>query len=184
MDACRRDQRSPGHRGADDAGAGSEVGRAAGDQRSDAHGEVIFHPAVADDALRSELTVGMPPIITAGTGMDACWLALEACCVPSYRALGDDIAVEGVRLVKEHLAAAVEVGNDIEARARVIAGAAAGATAFQKGLGAIHALSHPVGTLHNAHHGLTNAVCRALRARVQPPSHRGEDRRGSPPISV
>ncbi len=100
----------------------------------------------------------MPPHITAGTGMDAFSHALEALCVPSYHALADGIAAEGVRLVKENLVAAYKDGTNIEARAHMMAAAAAGATAFQKGLGAIHALSHPVGALYDTHHGLTNAV--------------------------
>jgi alcohol dehydrogenase len=105
-----------------------------------------------------ELTVGMPPAITAGTGMDAFSHALEALCVQSYHALADGIAAEGVRLVKENLVTAYKDGTNIEARAHMMAAAAAGATAFQKGLGGIHALSHPVGALYDTHHGLTNAV--------------------------
>ena len=143
------------------AGTGSEVGRAAVVTNEATHTKkIIFHPGMLPKVTicDPELTVGMPPIITAGTGMDAFSHALEAYCVPSYHALGDGIAVEGVRLVKENLAAAVKDGSNIEARAHMMAAAAAGATAFQKGLGAIHALSHPVGALHNTHHGLTNAV--------------------------
>src|ERR687894_1234167 len=104
------------------------------------------------------LTVGMPPAITAGTGMDAFAHCLEAYCGTSYHPLADGIAVEGMRLVKENLARAVEDGADLEARAHMMAAAAMGATAFQKALGAIHALSHPVGALYDTHHGLTNAV--------------------------
>ena len=101
----------------------------------------------------------MPPAITAGTGMDALAHCLEAYCAPSYHPLADGIAVEGMRLVKENLAARrTRDGTDIEARAHMMAAAAMGATAFQKGLGAIHALSHPVGALYDTHHGLTNAV--------------------------
>jgi alcohol dehydrogenase len=143
------------------AGTGSEVGRAAVVTNEATHTKkIIFHPGMLPKVTicDPELTVGMPPIITAGTGWDAFSHALEAYCVPSYHALGDGIAVEGVRLVKENLAAAVKDGKNIEARAHMMAAAAAGATAFQKGLGAIHALSHPVGALHNTHHGLTNAV--------------------------
>jgi alcohol dehydrogenase len=143
------------------AGTGSEVGRAAvvTDEAIQAK-KIIFHPrmlpkiAICDP----ELTVGMPPILTAGTGMDAFSHCLEAYCVPSYHPLADGIALEGMRLVKENLARAVRDGGDIEARANMMAAALAGATAFQKGLGAIHALSHPVGALHDTHHGLTNAV--------------------------
>jgi alcohol dehydrogenase len=143
------------------SGTGSEVGRAAVVTNEATHTKkIIFHPLMLPKVTicDPELTVGMPPIITAGTGMDAFSHALEAYCVPSYHALADGVAVEGVRLVKENLAAAVKDGRNIEARAHMMAAAAAGATAFQKGLGAIHALSHPVGSLYNTHHGLTNAV--------------------------
>jgi alcohol dehydrogenase len=105
-----------------------------------------------------ELTVGMPPIITAGTGMDAFAHCLEAYCGPFYHPMADGIAVEGIRLVKENLATAVKDGNNIEARAQMMAAAAMGATSFQKALGGIHALSHPVGSLYDTHHGLTNGV--------------------------
>ncbi len=143
------------------AGTGSEVGRAAVLTHEATHTKkIIFHPLMLPKVTicDPELTVGMPPIITAGTGMDAFSHCLEAYCVPSYHALADGIAVEGVRLVKENLAAAVKDGKNIEARAHMMAAAAAGATAFQKGLGAIHALSHPVGSLYDTHHGLTNGV--------------------------
>jgi alcohol dehydrogenase class IV len=143
------------------AGTGSEVGRAGvlTDERTHTK-KVIFHPrmmprtAICDPAL----TVGMPPLITAGTGMDALAHCLEAYCGPFYHPLADGIAVEGIRLVKENLSRAVAQGDDIEARANMMAAAAMGATAFQKALGAIHALSHPVGALYDTHHGLTNAV--------------------------
>jgi alcohol dehydrogenase len=143
------------------AGTGSEVGRAAvvTDEASHAK-KIIFHPrmmpkiAICDPAL----TVGMPPVITAGTGMDALAHCLEAYCGAFYHPLADGIAAEGVRLVKENLARAVKNGHDLEARAHMMAAAAMGATAFQKGLGAIHALSHPVGALYDTHHGLTNGV--------------------------
>ena len=143
------------------AGTGSEVGRAAVVTNEKTHvKKIIFHPGMLPKVTicDPDLTVGMPPIITAGTGMDAFSHALEAYCVPSYHALADGIAVEGVRLVKENLVAAVKDGTNIAARAHMMAAAAAGATAFQKGLGAIHALSHPVGALYDTHHGLTNAV--------------------------
>src|SRR5262249_29477547 len=96
--------------------------------------------------------------ITAGTGMDALAHCLEAYCGPFYHPLADGIAVEGIRLVKENLPRAVVQGDDIEARANMMAAAAMGATAFQKALGAIHALSHPVGPSYDHHHGMTNAV--------------------------
>ena len=143
------------------AGTGSEVGRAGVITDTATHTKkVIFHPnmmptiAICDP----ELTVGLPPAITAGTGMDALAHCLEAYCSPSYHPLADGIAVEGMRLVKESLMRACSQGGDLEARAHMMSAAAMGATAFQKGLGAIHALSHPVGALYDTHHGLTNAV--------------------------
>jgi alcohol dehydrogenase class IV len=143
------------------AGTGSEVGRAAVvTNEAMRTKKIIFHPrmmpkiAICDPAL----TLGMPPAITAGTGMDALAHCLEAYCGAFYHPLADGIAAEGVRLVRENLARAVKDGSDIEARAHMMAAAAMGATAFQKGLGAIHALSHPVGALYDTHHGMTNAV--------------------------
>jgi alcohol dehydrogenase class IV len=143
------------------AGTGSEVGRAAVVTDAATHTKkIIFHPrmmptiAICDPAL----TVGMPPLVTAGTGMDALAHCLEAYCGSFYHPLADGIAVEGIRLVKENLVRAVKDGGDLEARAHMMAAAAMGATAFQKGLGAIHALSHPVGALYDTHHGLTNGV--------------------------
>jgi alcohol dehydrogenase class IV len=143
------------------AGTGSEVGRAAviTNERTRTK-KIIFHPGMLPKVAicDPELTVGMPPIITAGTGMDALAHCLEAFCAPSYHPLADGIAAEGVRLVKENLARAVKDGRDLEARAHMMAAAAMGASAFQKGLGAIHALSHPVGAVYDTHHGMTNAV--------------------------
>jgi alcohol dehydrogenase len=105
-----------------------------------------------------ELTVGMPRMITIGTGFDALAHCLEAYCAPGYHPLADGVAVEGIRLVLENLVRVAETPGDIEARGHMMAAAAMGATAFQKGLGAIHALSHPVGALYDTHHGMTNAV--------------------------
>ncbi|WP_346767097.1 iron-containing alcohol dehydrogenase [Enterovirga aerilata] len=143
------------------AGTGSEVGRAGviTDEASHAK-KVIFHPKMmpAITICDPELTVGMPPSITAGTGMDAFAHCLEAYCAPGYHPMADGIAAEGMRLVAEALARAVADGTDIDARADMMSAAAMGATAFQKGLGAIHALSHPVGALYDTHHGMTNAV--------------------------
>jgi alcohol dehydrogenase len=143
------------------AGTGSEVGRAAVITHGKTHTKkIIFHPLMLPKVTicDPELTVGMPPAITAGTGMDAFSHALEAYCAPFYHPFAEGVAVEGIRLVKENLVAAVKDGSNIEARAHMMAAAAAGATAFQKGLGAIHALSHPVGALYDTHHGMTNAV--------------------------
>jgi alcohol dehydrogenase class IV len=143
------------------AGTGSEVGRAGvlTDERTSTK-KVIFHPRMMPGTAicDPELTVGMPPAITAGTGMDALAHCLEAYCGPFYHPLADGIAVEGIRLVKDSLTRAVKDGSNLDARANMMAAAAMGATAFQKALGAIHALSHPVGALYDTHHGMTNAV--------------------------
>jgi alcohol dehydrogenase class IV len=143
------------------AGTGSEVGRAGVITQEATHTKkVIFHPLMMPKITicDPELTVGMPPHITAGTGLDALAHCLEAYCAPSYHPMAEGIAVEGIRLVKEYLPRAYRDGKDLEARAQMMSAAAMGATAFQKGLGAIHALSHPVGALYDTHHGLTNAV--------------------------
>ena len=143
------------------AGTGSEVGRASVITNSQTHvKKIIFHPKVLPSVVIAdpELTVGMPPAITAGTGMDAFAHCLEAFCAPSYHPMSAGIALEGMRLCKEYLPRAHADGSDIEARAQVMAAAAMGAVAFQKGLGAIHAVSHPVGAIYGTHHGTTNAV--------------------------
>jgi alcohol dehydrogenase class IV len=143
------------------AGTGSEVGRAGVITDDTTHTKkVIFHPLMMPKVTicDPELTVGMPPMITAGTGMDALAHCLEAYCGPFYHPLADGIAVEGMRLVKENLLQAYRNGSDIEARTHMMSAAAMGATAFQKALGAIHSLSHPVGSLYDTHHGMTNAV--------------------------
>jgi alcohol dehydrogenase len=143
------------------AGTGSEVGRAGVITQEATHTKkVIFHPLMMPKVTicDPELTVGMPAHITAGTGLDALAHCLEAYCAPSYHPMAEGIAVEGMRLVKEYLPRAYRDGTDIEARAHMMSAAAMGATAFQKGLGAIHALSHPLGALYDTHHGLTNAV--------------------------
>jgi alcohol dehydrogenase class IV len=143
------------------AGTGSEVGRAGviTDERTHTK-KVIFHPLMMPKVTicDPELTVGMPRVITVGTGMDAFAHCLEAYCGPFYHPMADGIALEGMRLVKEFLPRAAADGSDLEARAHMMSAAAMGATAFQKALGAIHSLSHPVGSLHNTHHGMTNAV--------------------------
>jgi alcohol dehydrogenase class IV len=121
---------------------------------------IIFHPkmlpavAIDDPAL----TVGLPPHLTAATGMDALAHSLEAFSGTGFHPLADGIAAEGVRLVKEWLPTAVANGKDLAARSNMLAAASMGATAFQKALGAIHALSHPLGALYNLHHGLLNGV--------------------------
>jgi alcohol dehydrogenase class IV len=146
------------------AGTGSEVGRAGVLSNSETHEKkIIFHPKILAAVVicDPELTVGMPAAITAGTGMDAFAHCLEAYCSPHYHPMSQGIAVEGMRLVKENLPRVYADGNDIEARAHMMSAAAMGATAFQKGLGAIHALSHPIGAFYNSHHGTTNAVVMA-----------------------
>lgn len=143
------------------AGTGSEVGRAGVITDETSHTKkVIFHPLMMPKVVIAdpELTVGMPKFITVGTGMDALAHCLEAYCAPGYHPLADGIAVEGIRLVFENLPKVAANPNDIEARGHMMSAAAMGATAFQKGLGAIHALSHPVGALYDTHHGMTNAV--------------------------
>jgi alcohol dehydrogenase class IV len=143
------------------AGTGSEVGRAGVITHEASHTKkVIFHPKMLPEIVIAdpELSVGMPPFITAGTGMDALAHCLEAYCAPGYHPMADGIAVEGVRLVFENLPKAYANGKDLVARAHMMSAAAMGATAFQKGLGAIHSLSHPIGALYDTHHGMTNAV--------------------------
>ena len=143
------------------AGTGSEVGRAGVITDETTHTKkVIFHPLMMPKVTicDPELTVGMPKFITVGTGMDALAHCLEAYCAPGYHPMAEGIAVEGMRLCKEFLPRAVKDGTDLEARAHMMSAAAMGATAFQKGLGGIHALSHPVGALYDTHHGMTNAV--------------------------
>jgi len=143
------------------AGTGSEVGRASVITNSQTHvKKIIFHPKVLPAVVIAdpELTIGMPSIITAGTGMDAFAHCLEAFSSPFYHPMSQGIALEGMRLVKDYLPRAFADGTDIEARAHMMSAASMGATAFQKGLGAVHAVSHPVGAIYNTHHGMTNAV--------------------------
>ena len=144
------------------AGTGSEVGRASVITNSQSQEKkIIFHPKVLPSVVicDPELTVGMPPAITAGTGLDAFAHCVEAFSSPHYHPMSQGIAIEGMKLVIDNLPRAYHDGADIEARAHMMSAAAMGATAFQKGLGAIHALSHPLGAMHHTHHGTTNAVC-------------------------
>ncbi|MCK0141142.1 iron-containing alcohol dehydrogenase [Aliiroseovarius sp. F20344] len=144
------------------AGTGSEVGRASIITNSETHEKkIIFHPKVLPAVVIAdpELTMGMPKFITAGTGLDAFAHCVEAFSSPHYHPMSQGIALEGMRLVIDYLPRAYADGSDLEARANMMSAAAMGATAFQKGLGAIHALSHPVGAIFNTHHGTTNAVC-------------------------
>ncbi|HPE24057.1 MAG: iron-containing alcohol dehydrogenase [Rhodobacteraceae bacterium] len=143
------------------AGTGSEVGRAGVLTNSATHKKkIIFHPKLlpAVTICDPELTVGMPRFITAGTGMDALAHCLEAYSSPFYHPMSQGIALEGMRLVFENLPKVYANPTDLEARAHMMSAAAMGAVAFQKGLGAIHSLSHPVGAVYNTHHGTTNAV--------------------------
>jgi alcohol dehydrogenase class IV len=143
------------------SGTGSEVGRASvlTDLR-DHMKKIIFHPKMLPAIVLEdpELTVGLPAHITAAVGMDALSHNLEAYCAPGYHPMAEGIAVEGMRLIKEWLPRAVHHGADIEARAHMLIASSMGATAFQKGLGAMHSLSHPCSANLNTHHGLTNAV--------------------------
>jgi 4-hydroxybutyrate dehydrogenase len=158
------------------AGTGSEVGRASVITNSQTHEKkIIFHPKFLPTVVicDPELTVGMPPMITAGTGMDAFAHCLEAYCSPHYHPMSQGIALEGMRLVKDNLPIAFRDGTHLEARAHMMSAAAMGATAFQKGLGAIHALSHPIGAVHHTHHGTTNAVVMQPVLRLNRPAVEG-----------
>ena len=158
------------------AGTGSEVGRAGVVTHPKTHEKkIIFHPAIMPKIalLDPELTVGLPPKLTAATGFDAFAHCLEAYCAPFYHPMAEGIAVEGMRLVKENLAKAVKKGKDLDARGNMLVASAMGATAFQKGLGSIHALSHPFGGLYDAHHGMLNGiimpyVLKANRKKIEP----------------
>ncbi len=144
------------------AGTGSEVGRASVISNSETEEKkIIFHPKVLPSVVicDPELTVGMPAFITAGTGLDAFAHCVEAFSSPHYHPMSQGIAIEGMRLVIDNLPLAYREPGNLEARAHMMSAAMMGATAFQKGLGAIHALSHPIGAMHHTHHGTTNAVC-------------------------
>jgi alcohol dehydrogenase class IV len=143
------------------AGTGSEVGRAGVILNEATHQKkIIFHPRMMPGIVISdpELTVGLPPHLTAATGMDAFTHCFEALCAPGFHPLADGVALEGMRLVQQYLPRACANGQDLEARSRMLAAATMGATAFQKGLGGVHAIAHPVGSFFDTHHGLTNAV--------------------------
>ena len=144
------------------SGTGSETGRASAitDTRGEPVKRIIFHPAMMPGRviLDPELTVGLPAPLTAAVGMDALSHCLEAFSSPVFHPLAQGIALEGARLVQEALPAAVADGADLAARARLQVAASMGSTAFQKGLGAMHSLSHPCGAVLDTHHGLTNAV--------------------------
>ena len=143
------------------AGTGSEVGRAGVVTHPTTHEKkIIFHPSIMPKVsiLDPELTVGLPAKLTAATGMDALAHNLEAYCAPFYHPLAVGVALEGMRLVKDNLVNAVKKPKDLDARGNMLVASAMGATAFQRGLGAIHALSHPFGGLYDAHHGMLNGI--------------------------
>jgi alcohol dehydrogenase class IV len=143
------------------AGTGSEVGRAGVVTHPLTHEKkIIFHPAIMPRVaiLDPELTVGLPPKLTAATGMDAMAHVVEAYCAPFYHPLAAGVALEGLRLIRDNLARAVKKGADLDARGNMLMASTMGATAFQRGLGAIHALSHPFGGLYDAHHGTLNGI--------------------------
>ena len=143
------------------AGTGSETGRASVilNEKTGVK-NIIFHPKFLPSIVILDplLTVGLPPEITATTGMDALAHNLEAYCAPGFHPMADGIALEGIKLVKEWLLEAVNNGSNVEARMNMLTAASMGSTAFQKGLGAIHSLSHPINALNNVHHGLSNAI--------------------------
>ena len=143
------------------AGTGSETGRAAVFTKEDTlEKKIIFHPKMMPSIviLDPTLTINLPPSLTAYTGMDALAHSLEAYCSPFFHPLSQGIAIEGINIIYKYLLRSFENGNDIDARGNMLVASSMGSTAFQKGLGAIHSLSHPVGAIYNTHHGLTNAV--------------------------
>ena len=143
------------------SGTGSEVGRASVIVDTEAQlKRIIFHPRMmpAVVILDAELTLGLPPNLTAATGMDALSHALEAYCATYYHPMAEGIALEAIRLIKNYLPRAYNDGKDLEARAQMMVASTMGATAFQRGLGGMHALAHPLGALYNSHHGLLNAI--------------------------
>ena len=143
------------------AGTGSETGRASVILNEETGvKKIIFHPKFLPSIVILDpiLTVGLPPKITAATGMDALAHNLEAYCAPGFHPMADGIALEGIKLIKDWLLEAVSNGSNVEARMNMLTAASMGSTAFQKGLGAIHSLSHPINALNNIHHGLSNAI--------------------------
>ena len=143
------------------AGTGSETGRASAIiDKENGVKKIIFHPKILPSIviLDPVLTVDLSPRLTAATGMDALAHNLEAFCAPGFHPMADGIAIEGMKLIKKSLLTAIKNGKDLNARADMLAAASMGSTAFQKGLGAIHSLSHPVNAQFNIHHGLSNAI--------------------------
>ena len=143
------------------AGTGSETGRAAVFTKEDTHEKkIIFHPKMLPSIviLDPDLTLELPPSLTAFTGMDALAHGLEAYCSPFFHPFSHGVAIECINIIKKYLLEVFQDGKNIKARANMLVASSMGSTAFQKGLGAIHSLSHPVGAIYNTHHGLTNAV--------------------------
>ena len=143
------------------AGTGSETGRASAIiNKQTGIKKIIFHPKILPSIviLDPVLTVDLPARLTAATGMDALAHNLEAFCAPGFHPMADGIAIEGMRLIKKSLLVAVNNGKDLKARTDLLTAASMGSTAFQKGLGAIHSLSHPINAQFNIHHGLSNAI--------------------------
>ena len=143
------------------AGTGSETGRASAIiNKQTGIKKIIFHPKFLPSIviLDPKLTLDLSPRLTAATGMDALAHNLEAFCAPGFHPMADGIAIEGMKLIKNSLIKAVNDGEDLNARAELLAAASMGSTAFQKGLGAIHSLSHPINAQFNVHHGLSNAI--------------------------
>ena len=143
------------------AGTGSETGRASVFTNEDSkEKKIIFHPKMLPSVviLDPDLTIPLPPSLTAYTGMDALAHCLEAYSSENFHPLSQGIALEGMKIIKNNLIEAFNDGKNIKARANMLATSCMGSIAFQKGLGAIHSLSHPVGAIYNTHHGLTNAV--------------------------
>lgn len=143
------------------AGTGSEVGRAAViKDTKDLRKKLVFHPNMLPviAILDAELTIGLPKQITAATGIDALVHNLESYLAPGYHPIADGVALEGLKLIKNNIEKVFQNGDNLNARCAMLVGSTMGAIAFQKGLGGIHALSHPIGSLLNSHHGLTNAI--------------------------
>ena len=144
------------------AGTGSEVGRSSviileKTQKK----SVLFHPGLLANLvlLDPELTRGLPPKLTAATGVDALTHAVESFTSPVFHPLCDGIALEAIHIIVEALPRAYRDGDDLDARGKMLVAAAMGAIAFQKDLGATHSLAHPLSTICGMHHGLANALC-------------------------
>src|SRR5690606_939505 len=164
------------------AGTGSEVGNASVITDEENHTKrIIFHPRMLPSIVILDplLTVGLPAKLTAATGMDALAHNLEAFLAPTFHPMAEGIALEGMRLVKEYLPRAVRNGEDIDARLQMLVASSMGATAFQRGLGAIHAVSHSIGALYDSHHGLLNAIVMPYVMQMNRPAIEAETARAA-----